>query len=198
MMSPRIYGGYSVDLWPDTFIFDSYKFLSLGLHNICVAIFFTLGAYLVFVSFRKTSLANEIRRKPIIVGKATDLEDHSDAKKLRNRIYVWCAALMLVGMVLFLSSPAVAKKLGTTIEAKRIAGEWRFATESLAIFSFAFAWLVKGQSVPFLKKWIADSSPSPNSHQLHRLSFLRNKAFSSLNKQKYFSYVLTSSSYPIT
>ena len=93
----------------------------LGFHFLFVSIFFALACYLVYFRFSAFTPPNP-----------------TPQKRVRNRVYKICGAIMAV------SSLAIAY----TVVARD--GESIFWPETVAVVSFAIAWLVKGQTI-FLK-----------------------------------------------
>ncbi|WP_102126545.1 hypothetical protein [Deinococcus planocerae] len=135
--------------------------LAQGLHALPVTTFFGLGIYLVGVSFRRTSFRQATGPVPFERKTARELEEDHPRKRLRNRIYVWCAAVMAVGSLLLLAENLLMNEFAW------LRGR-RFLPESAVVMAFAFAWLVKGQTWAFVRDLAGAADPdgaSPRSPQ---------------------------------
>ncbi len=66
--------------------------------------------------------------------------NRTDRKKIRDRIYSWCAWLILAGVVL-----AFVQNFWP--DSVKAVTQWLFWFEALAIVAFGFSWLVKGETI---------------------------------------------------
>jgi hypothetical protein len=105
----------------------------LGIHNYAVTVFFGLGIYLVANSFKNTTKYSSNEQITM-----------TEQKVKRNRIYRICAFLMLLSGV---GIEVLSYLNGMKRYENLHLANYIFFPESLAISSFAFAWLVKGQLI---------------------------------------------------
>ena len=123
------------------------------LHRYPVIAFFAGGLYLVAFSFRRTTTIQEHDHQKIEVTSPFP----GVKKSRRNHWYTACAAVMTVSLALLIT----ALLNGWT-------GAPKYVPESLAIISFAVAWLVKGQTWRAVQETVQDSiSSAPESRSQH-------------------------------
>lgn len=108
-------------------------------HTVCAALLFLILAYICLFLFRRSSPERPKTRR----------------KRDRNRIYVACG-LIMVGCMMLLITFTVK----SVIE-RRHSSHWLFWCEALALASFGFAWLTKGEG--FLR-----DKPHNHDHTAHQ------------------------------
>ncbi|MBR4679457.1 MAG: hypothetical protein IKO99_15860 [Bacteroidales bacterium] len=103
---------------------------SFKIHCICASVMFVSFAIMVGYNFRQ--------------GK--DGEEGTPEKKVRNKIYSICAAVIIV----FMLNQVITAYFGCP-------GYWTLINEAIMLWAFSFAWLVKAEFFP----WFYDKTISP-------------------------------------
>lgn len=106
---------------------------SQSMHNICAGSFFITLSYLAYYVFTKSKLTKEFQWKD---------------KKICNKIYRWCARIMMVCVII----------IGLTFipgEIEAISEKYNlvFWFEVIALMAFGICWLVKGKMLNKIMGW---------------------------------------------